>query len=235
MVDPATGNPVCVQKPGDISTVIPGCTPLNLLGGPGTIGLAQQDYLAFSGTSRAYDQLTTAGADLSGDLFQLGADRPLSLALGYEYRHQLGSQIADPIAAAGDSADFNFKSTSGGFHSNEAYAELLIPILANMPAVEALEASAAGRYVNYSTFGGNFTYKFGARYTPIRDVTIRGTYSSAFRAPGISELYLGITENDPAATDEHLNERQFLAQQIFPQAFVAREGLKVPLPNGNSV
>jgi len=201
MVDPATGNPVCVQKPNDISTVIPGCTPLNLLGGPGTIGLAQQDYLAFSGTSRAYDQLTTAGADLSGDLFQLGADRPLSLALGYEYRHQLGSQIADPIAAAGDSADFNFKSTSGGFHSNEAYAELLIPILANMPAVEALEVSAAGRYVNYNTFGDKFTYKLGLRYTPVRDFTARGTFSTAFRAPAISELYLGNKETAPAATD----------------------------------
>ena len=34
---------------------------------------------------------------------------------------------------------------------------------------------------------------------------------------------------DPAATDEQLNERQFLAQQLFPQTFVAREGLKIPL------
>src|SRR6266436_4355298 len=49
----------------------------------------------------------------------------------------------------------------------------------------------------------------------------------------VHQLFL--FHHDPAATDEHLNERQFLAQQIFPQAFVAREGLKVPLPNGNSV
>jgi ribonuclease BN (tRNA processing enzyme) len=49
----------------------------------------------------------------------------------------------------------------------------------------------------------------------------------------VHQLFL--FHHDPAATDEHLNERQFLAQQIFPQTFVAREGLKVPLPNGNSV
>jgi outer membrane receptor protein involved in Fe transport len=55
--------------------------------------------------------------------------------------------------------------------------------------------------VNYSTFGGNFSYKLGARWTPIRDITVRGTYSTAFRAPSISELYLGGTETDPAATD----------------------------------
>src|SRR6266478_471062 len=52
----AQGNPVCVDKPGDLSTVVAGCTPLNLLGGPGSIASSQQDYLGFTGTSRAYDQ-----------------------------------------------------------------------------------------------------------------------------------------------------------------------------------
>jgi outer membrane receptor protein involved in Fe transport len=201
------GTPVCVTQapapgtPVDPKTIIPGCTPLNLLGGPGSIGATQQDYLAFTGTSRAYDQLVTLGADLSGELFRIAAERPLSLAVGYEYRHQLGSQIADPVAAAGDSADFNFKSTSGGFYSNEGYAELSMPILAKMPGIETLELSAAGRYVNYNTFGDKFTYKLGARYSPVRDLTVRGTYSTAFRAPSIAELYLGNKETDPAATD----------------------------------
>jgi len=39
----------------------------------------------------------------------------------------------------------------------------------------------------------------------------------------VKQLFL--FHHDPAATDEHLNERQFLAQQIFPQTFVVREGL----------
>jgi phosphoribosyl 1,2-cyclic phosphodiesterase len=43
----------------------------------------------------------------------------------------------------------------------------------------------------------------------------------------VKQLFL--FHHDPEATDEHLNERQFLAQQIFPQTFVAREGLKIPL------
>src|SRR5207249_12173808 len=157
----------------------PCCTPINLSCGPGIIQSAQHDYLAFTVTSRAYDQLFTAGADLAGDLFPLASDRPVSLSLGYEFRHQLGSQIADPIAAAGDSADFNFQSTAGGFYSNEAYAELSVPILANMPGIESLEANLAGRYVNYNTFGDKFTYKLGARYSPARDLTLRGTYSTA--------------------------------------------------------
>jgi len=35
--------------------------------------------------------------------------------------------------------------------------------------------------------------------------------------------------HDPEASDEVLNERQFLAQEKFPHATVAREGLKIPL------
>ena len=198
----AKGNPVCVSKPGDLKTVLPdGCVPLNLLGGPGTIGQSQQDYLGFTGTSRAFDALFSVNLNLGGDLFTLTADRPVSVAVGYEFRRQSGAQVADPIVQAGDSADFNFKSTNGFFTVNEAFAELSLPFLSNIPGVEALEGSVAARYVNYSTFGGNFTYKFGARYTPIRDFTVRGTYSTAFRAPNISELYLGATENDPSATD----------------------------------
>jgi outer membrane receptor protein involved in Fe transport len=197
----AAGLPVCVKTAGDLATVIPGCVPIDLFHGPGSITAAQLDYLGFTGTSRAFDALFTAGANVSGDLIQLAADRPVSLALGYEFRRQSGAQIADPIAASGDSSDFNFKSTQGFFTAHEAFAELSLPLLSNVQGVQSLEGSVAGRYVNYSTFGGNFTYKLGARYTPVQDFTLRGTYSTAFRAPTISELYLGATETDPNATD----------------------------------
>jgi outer membrane receptor protein involved in Fe transport len=206
----ATGVPRCVTKVTpvfDPKNVIPGCSPINLLGGPsnGSIDASQIDYLGFAGTSRSFDALFSVNLNLGGDLFMLAADWPVSMAVGYEFRRQSGAQIADPIVAAGDSADFNFKSTNGFFTVNEAFAELSLPILGNLPGVEALEGSVAARYVNYNTSGGNFTYKFGARYTPIRDFTVRGTYSTAFRAPSISELYLGATENDPSATDPCAN------------------------------
>lgn len=200
---PAMGTP---GAPGYVAAnVVPGCVPLNLLGGPGTIDASQADYLGFTGTSRAFDALFTVALNAGGDLFTLAADRAVSVAVGYEFRRQSGAQIADPVVQSGDSNDFNFKSTNGFVTDHEAFAELSVPILSNVPGVEALEASAAARYVNYSTFGGNFTYKFGARYTPFRDLTVRGTYSTAFRAPNISELYLGATENDPTATDPCAN------------------------------
>lgn len=205
-----SGQAVCGTKGPDgvagtaDDQIIAGCVPLNLFGGPnnGSIDPAQINGLGFEGTSRAFDQLFGLGLTTTGELFTLPiSDRPVSLALGYEFRRQSGAQIADPIAASGDSADFNFQSTQGSYSANEAYGELSIPLLSNLVGVKNLEASVAGRYVNYSTFGGNFTYKFGARYTPVEDITVRGTYSTAFRAPSINELYLGQAETGPNATD----------------------------------
>ena len=43
----------------------------------------------------------------------------------------------------------------------------------------------------------------------------------------VKQLFL--FHHDPEITDEQLNERQFMAQRMFPQTFVAREGLKLPL------
>jgi iron complex outermembrane recepter protein len=204
-----SGQVVCGNKgPDGIAgtaddVVVPNCVPLNLFGGPnnGSIDPAQIDGLGFTGVSRAEDALFTVDANTAGPLFDLGAGRTVSLALGYQYRHQSGAQIADPIAASGDSADFNFKSTEGSFQSNELYAELALPILTDVPGAKSLEANVAGRFVNYSTFGSKFTYKLGTRYTPIEDVTVRGTFGTSFRAPSISELYLGQSETAPNASD----------------------------------
>jgi outer membrane receptor protein involved in Fe transport len=198
------GNPGPDGVPGTADdVVIPACVPLNLFGGPnnGSIDPAQIGNLGFTGTSRARYQLLSASLNAAGELFSISAERPVSLAAGYEHREQSGAQIADPIAASGDSADFNFKSTRGSYSSNEFYAELQVPILSGVLGAHVLEASAAARFVHYSTFGSNASYKLGARWAPIRDVTLRGTYSTAFRAPSINELYLGQSETAPVASD----------------------------------
>src|SRR5205085_5752131 len=135
------GVPTCLRDINDDNSVIPSCVPINLVGGPnnGTIDPTQIENLGFSGTSRAFDELFTVDVTTTGDLIRLSGDRPVSLAVGYQYRTQSGAQIADPIAESGDSADFNFKSTSGHFYSNEVFGELSIPLLANLPLVQQRE------------------------------------------------------------------------------------------------
>jgi len=191
------------------SGAIAGCVPLNLFGGPGTITQDQVAYLSYEGNLRGYSEMFMVGAQASTELFKLMSDRPASLAVGYENRHERGSNVPDSLAAAGLASGGANAPTKGGFRVNEGFAELSIPILSQQVGAEELEATLAGRYVDYDTFGSKFTYKVGARWTPIRDVTLRGTYSTAFRAPSISELYAGQADSfesgeDPCAINPNL-------------------------------
>ncbi len=201
----ALGSPAGVDGSGRQLCSAAGGTPvpcLDLFGGaerPMTQDQITQ--LTFTGTQRGVNQLAGVNINTSGELIRLFGDRPLGLALGYEFRTMKGSQIPDPITVAGLTTGNKGEITQGSYYVNEGYGELSIPILANMPGVQNLEAVFAARVFKYSTFGTDWTYKFGGRYTPVRDVTVRGTYSTAFRAPSISDLFFGQSDNFPNVSD----------------------------------
>jgi iron complex outermembrane recepter protein len=201
MRDPTTGQPICVAKAGDATTAIAGCVPIDLLHVNGAITPDQIANLTFAGTARGVNQLTAFQANTSGELFPLFSDRPLGLAVGYEFRNVLGAFIPDPVTAAGETTGNAQKATSGSYHVNEGYAELSVPIINHVPLAENLEATAAARVFDYSNFGSDYTYKFGARWSILPEVTFRGTYSTAFRAPSIGDLFLGQSDNFPSVKD----------------------------------
>jgi len=190
-----------VLRCGTAANPVPGCVPANLFG----VSNPTSDQLTSLGlerlVNRGWNQQTQVQANLNGELFQLGSDRPVGLAFGYEFRREYGGFTPDQIASLTFTNSFGITSfvdsdygsfpTSGSFNVNEGYAELDVPLISRMPGVDDLEIQAAVRVFNYSTFGTDSTYKFGARYRPIRDVTIRATYSTAFRAPSVPELYSG--------------------------------------------
>jgi outer membrane receptor protein involved in Fe transport len=181
---------------------IAGCTPANLFGGPGTLTAPMLSSLGiYTGVDSGFTQLASTQANVSAELFRLAADRPIGLAAGYEYRAAFGGFTPDPIGAAGLSFDFNSLPTSGSYHVNEGYAELDVPILSNVPLAEDLEFEGAVRVFDYSTFGSDYTYKLGGRWRPVRDLTIRGTYSTGFRAPGVSDLFGGAGPSAEPASD----------------------------------
>ncbi len=186
--------------------IVSGCVPLDLFHGAGTITPDQVNYLTFTGTSKGQNKLAGVQANLNGELVTLPtADRPMGLALGYEYRELSGYFINDPLTAKFDSSNGGSYDTSGQYNVNEGYAELSVPVVAAKPGIENLEVSLAARVFDYNTFGSDWTYKLGARYTPIRNVTVRGTYSTAFRAPSISDLYAGQYDNFPNVSDPCAN------------------------------
>ncbi len=79
--------------------------------------------------------------------------------------------------------------------------------------------TAAGRAFHYDTFGAGFTYETGANVELPRGLTLRATYSNAFRAPNIGEMFLGANDvfplvSDPCSTvDEAGNPRELSGQQ----------------------
>ncbi len=192
-----TGTPVC----GTPDAPIEGCVPLNLFGGPGTITRDMVENLRFTGVQRGYNELIGAQANFSGEMFKLAAKRAVGLAVGYEFRAVSGGAIPDPVTVAGETTGNKGLITEGKYRVHEIYGELNIPIVEKLPALEALEVILAGRGSFYDTFGSTFNYKLGARWAPMSDFALRATYSTAFRAPSIPDLYEGTADDFQAITD----------------------------------
>jgi outer membrane receptor protein involved in Fe transport len=202
MIDPATGQPVCVSVPGDITKAIGGCVPLDLFHGTGTITPDQVAPLVYTGTTQGSNSLQALQLNTSGELFSIPtATRPVGLGLGFEWRTVGGFVTQEPLTAKSDTSNGGAANTAGSYSVSEGYAELTIPIMNGQPYADDLEVQGAARIFDYNTFGTDWTYKMGARYRPIRDVTFRGTYSTAFRAPSVPDLYSGTFDNFPNVSD----------------------------------
>jgi outer membrane receptor protein involved in Fe transport len=89
----------------------------------------------------------------------------------------------------------------GGFNVKEAYAELLIPVLKDLPFVHSLNIDLGDRYSKYSNFGSTNNWKVAIEYRPIEDLLLRATASKVFRAPTPTNLYAGPTADAPTAAD----------------------------------
>lgn len=200
MIDPATGTPICVTTPGDASTVIAGCVPMNFLGGAGSITQAMIDYTSFVAHDEfGYKQKTYYGS-IGGELFDLPGG-PLAFSFGLEHRTESGYDQPDALINAGDTTGNARTATRGGYSLDEAYLELAIPLLADVPGAKLLDFSLATRYSDYDTFGDTLNSKFGFRWKPIDDLMIRGNWTEGFRAPSIAELFAGQSDSFPTIND----------------------------------
>ncbi|MEN4902487.1 TonB-dependent receptor [Luteimonas sp. TWI1437] len=132
-------------------------------------------------------------ANLSGSLFSLPAG-DLGFAVGLEHRKEEGGYYPDAIAQSGNSTNLASGPTYGSYSLDEVYAELNIPLLAELPGAKELSLNVASRYSDYDTFGDTTNSKAGFKWRPIDDLLVRGTWSQGFRAPTIGNLYGGGSE-----------------------------------------
>ena len=198
------GTPTC----GTPAAPISGCIPVNIfnLEDPSQIAALQS-------ISAAYNQnfkYTTEMAQLSatGEVFDMPAGA-VQLAVGAEYREQTGRWNTDSLTQAQPPlftncllAQETCSGDSGGqYDVKELYAEVFVPLLADIPAVQALNVTLGARYSDYSTFGDTTNGVFKIEYRPIADLLIRGSYSEIFRSPTIFDMFGAPTANAPTFTD----------------------------------
>jgi len=110
---------------------------------------------------------------------------PLGLALGAELRRE--TIFLDPTAGTerGNIIGLGYSAYSGARNVTAGYAELLAPVL------KQVEVSAAIRFDHYSDVGNSTTPKLGIKYTPLRELALRGSYARGFRAPSSAENGVG--------------------------------------------
>ncbi len=171
-----------------VCAATPGCVPLDIFGGVGSITPQMLAWIQPVVRDRSQNELSLFTANLSSELFTLPAG-PVSFATGLEHRRYEGWYQPDPLTVIGHYNGVPSQPTSGSYDVNEAYLELSVPLLANAEIGQKLDLSLAGRYSDYSTFGGEFTPKYGLRWQVTNDFVLRTSYAEGFRAPSIGELF----------------------------------------------
>jgi iron complex outermembrane recepter protein len=136
-----------------------------------------------SPTMKGVNKVDSIDLKVSKDLLQMQSG-VMAGAFGVEYRKEKSFFQPDPITAQLGSLGIDPDSgTSGSRKAAAAFAELSIPLMKD------LELSLAGRYDKYSGTGDTFNPKVGIRYQPTKQLLIRGSYNSGFRAPTLYEIY----------------------------------------------
>ncbi|MES2098011.1 MAG: TonB-dependent receptor [Pseudomonadota bacterium] len=190
------GVPVC--NINLVTVTRPDCVPINIFGN----GKPSAAALKFVNTTSYVDSRASeldVVAYINGDLSQLFSfpGGPLRFVVGGEYRRETAYQKADPLSAAGGTFFNAFSTfTPPAFTVKEAFGELEIPLLKDVPFFKELSLSGAARYSDYNTSAGNtFAWNFGGTWAPVSDIRFRANYSKSVRVPTLGDLFAAGSQN----------------------------------------
>ncbi|ALJ29236.1 TonB dependent receptor protein [Stenotrophomonas acidaminiphila] len=195
-----------VARCGTAAKPIEGCYAWNPLlpagvAGPGSLDNKDlQNFLFPSFTTTGVTKTTSFTADLAGSIMTLPAG-DLGFAIGVEHREEEGRFVPDAFMQSGEYTGLGQTTTNGKYELDEVYLELNIPVLADMAFAKELTVNVAGRYSDYSNFGGTMNGKFGVTWRPLDELLVRGTYAQGFRAPSVDNMYGGLGSSFEKYTD----------------------------------
>ncbi|WP_404710666.1 TonB-dependent receptor domain-containing protein [Sphingomonas sp. MMS24-J13] len=138
-------------------------------------------------------------ANVQGKLITLWAG-DLRASAGATYRRNQYTFLEDTLKTSGES----FQDQALGIYpanniraktsSKEAYGEISIPLLRDLPFIKLLELDAGIRYADSNITGGSTTWKVEGSWEATDFLRFRATYNKAQRAPNLGELY-SFTQN----------------------------------------
>lgn len=160
----------------------------------------------------AKSELTVIDAVFSGTIGSTSAG-DIGLAVGVQYRDETYSQDFDPISEAD-----GFAFLIGGQDFSDDRTAKAVFTEALVPLSPTLDFSAAVRYEDYGgNIGDTLDPKFSLLWRPSDGLSLRGSYSTSFRAPSVFQES-GVNTSLNQVSDPVTNGTSFAAVRSLPAA-----------------
>ncbi|WP_420465929.1 TonB-dependent receptor domain-containing protein [Panacagrimonas sp.] len=216
VIDPATGQPTCrsnldpdavpfslSDQGWDVYEPLPGTWAGSFMPGPDSgcvpfSPFAEADGLAAAAPWLMTNSLTTyrleqtvVTAAITGTTFNWFVPDNSEMAYAFGVEHRVEESRGNPPIEDQRGLTFGnvIQPDSGRYDVSEFFFEFEVPLLENLPFAERVSVEAAMRFSDYNTIGRTRTWKGGASWAPVSDVTFRATRAKATRAPNIGELF----------------------------------------------
>jgi iron complex outermembrane recepter protein len=196
--DPATGTIVCRST---LTHPTNGCIPYNLFG-IGVNGTAAINYVSGASWENMYLKENVVSATLNGNPIQDWAG-PISVAAGVEHRNESMHGTNDPLSLqyAWYQGNYHASVNGGGYSVTEGFFETVVPLAKDLPFAKSLDFNGAVRETDYNLAGTVTTFKVGATWQPINDISFRASQSHDIRAPNLAELFTAGSSSTVQVTD----------------------------------
>ena len=148
--------------------------------------------------SSTHNEQEIVEVNLQGGVMDLPAGE-MRGAVGFQYRRNGAQFTPDILQSTSSFTDQVIGVYPTGYldaytDAKDVYAELLVPLLSDLPFMKKLELETGARHSNYNQAPNTWTYKFLANWEVNDWLRLRGGYNRASRAPNLGELYLNRQE-----------------------------------------
>lgn len=196
VTDPTTGAVTCANP----VAVAEGCAPTYIFG-QNTIDERAFQYIRAPSIRIAEIQQIVSNAYLSGSFGQIPTGGPIGFSAGLERRTEKSSDVPDALTQSGQNGGNVIKQQIGSFNVNEAFGELVLPVLVDKPFAKELSLKGAIRASDYSSVGNTMAYALSASWQINDWLRPRAQYARAVRAPNVSELFSAGSETFETVVD----------------------------------